>query len=934
MITTACIAFWKYEDVEDIIIKLHNHFKDNLFLEVQYHNTESQKELNKKILELYRLHNIDIIMGCDSHYIYENDNIERDNYLEARGIRYEDEEGWYLDYPSYEQAVERFKIQGVLSDDEIREAMNNTNITLTFDDITFDKDIKLPTLYPDKTQEWKDNKLKELINKSWKENYAPYLNKEEKQKYMKGVQNEYNTIIETKMTDYFLIDYEIVKEGKKRGGVISPTARGSGGSFFVNTLLGFSNLNRFESPVKLYPERFMSKTRILDTKSLPDLDLNIGTVEIFADVQQELLGENHAFPMVAFGQLKKSSAFKLYCKSQGIDFEIANEVTKQIKSYEKALSNAEDEDSKELIHLYDYVDEKYKHYIDESKKYQGIINSKSKHPCGYLIYDGDIRREIGLIKCKSETTKKEYITTVIDGYVAETYKFVKNDLLKVDVANTVQKIYDSIGIPRDNIKELTNKIENDKKVWDIYANGYTLGVNQMESNFGIQCCKQYKPQNVAEMTALVSALRPGFKSMLQTFLARQTYTTGVKALDDLLEDSFHFIIYQENIMTYLGWLGIEQTETYSIIKKISKKKFKEAELKELKNRLIISWVKNTGSEDGFEESFKVIEDFAKYAFNASHAYAYAYDSLYGAYLKANYPYNFYSVMLQTYTEKGNKNKVTAYKKEMYEAFGISEGKYKFRLDNRVFSIDKENKCINPCLSSIKDMGKNVAQDLFDLKDNKYDSFIDLLVDIKSTSITSKMLDILIKMDYFSEFGNPNQLMKQVEIFDIWYNRKSIKKEKLIELGYSVDKISQYGNETAKQINKLDTKSIMDKLLKETLSIKTSIRDRLIYEYKCCGYCYSVYPTHSDKALVLELDMKYAPKITLYKLNGEEIVYKAYKRSFNKNPFEQFDLIQIGSTNERNKQRRIGVDEDGKGIYEPIENEFDIWLNGWKVYKKD
>ena len=91
------------------------------------------------------------------------------------------------------------------------------------------------------------------------------------------------------MSDYFLIDYEIVKEGIKNGGIITKTGRGSGVSYYVNSLLGFSNIDRFISPVKLYPDRFMSKTRILESKSLPDLDLNLGTPEIFAKSQLHVM---------------------------------------------------------------------------------------------------------------------------------------------------------------------------------------------------------------------------------------------------------------------------------------------------------------------------------------------------------------------------------------------------------------------------------------------------------------------------------------------------------------------------------------------------------------------------------------------------------------------------------------------------------------------
>lgn len=129
---------------------------------------------------------------------------------------------------------------------------------------------------------------------------------------------------------------------------------------------------------------------------------------------------------------------------------------------------------------------------------------------------------------------------------------------------------------------------------------------------GKQLLMRYKPRSLAELSAWVAAIRPGFASLLNHFLDREPYSTGVKELDDLLEDSFHYLLYQESIMTYLVWLGIEEKETYDIIKKISKKKFKESELEELKTKLLKGWIKNVGTEEGFHDTWKVVEDAARY----------------------------------------------------------------------------------------------------------------------------------------------------------------------------------------------------------------------------------------------------------------------------------------------------------------------------------
>lgn len=660
------------------------------------------------------------------------------------------------------------------------------------------------------------------------------------------------------------------------------------------------------------------------------LDLNLGTPEIFAKAQEEVMGgPEHAMPMISYKPLQKSSAFKLYAKSQGIEFEIANEVTGQIAKYEKALKHADSPEDKEAIDLYDFVEKKYHKYLDESKKYQGIINSKSQAPCGYLIYDGNIKREIGLIRCVSgngdgdDSSKKSVLTTVIDGMVAENYKFVKNDLLKVDIWLTINdiinktqfeaihKIANEIGISSLSVPEITKAIENDEKTWNIYSDGYTLGVNQCESDFGRQCCKRYKPRNMQELTALIAALRPGFKTQLENFLDRKPYSTGVKQLDDLLTDSFHYIMYQENVMTYLGWLGIEQTETYAIIKKISKKKFNEKELAELKARLIKSWTEHTGSEDGFEKTWSIMEAFAKYAFNASHAYSYAYDSVYGAYLKVHYPYEFYSVMMQHLTEKGEKDKVAMYKQEMMKAFGIREGQYKFRLDNREFSIDKENKCIHPCLSSIKNFSPTIAQNLYDIRDREFDSFVDLLQCLREElKIADTRIEELIKLNYFSEFGDIAVLLETKRVFDIFHNGQKFlsqyKKDKAFEQGLNYEYFrNNCEKETVKTFTKINAKQIIVDMMSDSKIEPISEKLMLQYRYDVLGYIDIIDKKYSGFCFVTDLNVEYSPKITLYALaNGGTIPVKIKKKIFNEKPLKKKDIIKVTGQHKKPKRKKV------------------------------
>ena len=906
-ITTACVAFWKYEDSDEIVRRLHDYFKENFMLEIQNHNTSRQIILNKHIKELSEKYNIPMIVGLDSHYIYPEQSVERDDILAGRNIQYDDNEiGWYMDYPDDDTVRQRFAEQGVFDAETVQKAMDNTDILLTFDDYdnvpVFTTDIKLPTLYPDKTQEERNKIYSQLISKLFKD-YMKNVPKDRYKEYFDGVKQEVSVYKETGMVDYPLMDYAIIKRGVEKGGLITTTGRGSAVGYFTNTLCGFSKVDRFTSPIKLYPERFISKTRILETKSLPDLDMNLGTVEPFAEAQKEILGEDHAYPMVAFGTLKKKSAFKLYARAANLDYDIANEISKQIDKYEEAVKYADDDD-KDDINIYDFIDEQYKPYIDKSKKYWGVIDHKNKAPCAYLLYQGSIREEIGLIKCKSESTKREYITTVIDGAIAEKYKFLKNDLLKVDVVLLIDMIYKRIGIPVHTASEISDLVDGDKKVWDIYANGYTIGVNQCEKESAMRKLKKYKPQNISELAAWIAAIRPAFKSMYSKFESREHFEYGIKAFDKILQTPqfpYSYILYQEQSMNTLNYAGFPLDECYGIIKAIAKKH--PEKVRPLKSRFIEGFKKRIMEDDHIQDAeaeemsakvWQIIDDSCGYGFNSAHAYCMALDSLYCAWLKAHYPYEFYEVLLQVFSDKGKKDKVQALKQEMQVAFGIKEGEYKFGVDNRKFVADKENHVINPSLLSIKGLSQACADDLYELSQKqKFDSFIELLAAMKKIpSLNSAKIDTLIKIDYFSSFGPSGTLLRIVEIYDQFAGKKILKKEKCKLPQELLDK---YTTATEKQYKITDSDGLLKELCSMIPDVDVPIQSKIEWSKEYFGYISTVMPEKKDVGYVMDINTKYSPKLTVYQLwDGKTIVYKLQKKAYEKNPFNKGCLLQFHS----------------------------------------
>lgn len=177
--------------------------------------------------------------------------------------------------------------------------------------------------------------------------------------------------------------------------------------------------------------------------------------------------------------------------------------------------------------------------------------------------------------CKSEATGKEVLVANIESGTIDAFGYLKQDYLIVDSIGLTYDIYKEAGIEPFTVNQLLEKIAHDDATWQIYADGYTQCVNQCEQPKSTQKVMRYKPKNIAELTQFIAAIRPSFQSMYQTFEQRQHFDYGIKALDDLLQDKYcssSFILYQESLMKVLGFAGFPMSETYTIIKAISKKK--------------------------------------------------------------------------------------------------------------------------------------------------------------------------------------------------------------------------------------------------------------------------------------------------------------------------------------------------------------------------
>lgn len=785
-VTTACVAgLWRYEDSDELVKKLFEHFREHLFLEVQAHNTESQIALNQHILELSKSLGAKIIAGVDSHYISKDQDKVRTDFLNSKNIFYEEEQGWELDYPDGDELYSRFAKQCVLSHEQIVEAMENTNTFLDveeYDSPIFETEtIKLPSIYPDWTQEQKDAEYQRLVWQGW-DNYKNEVPESEWPHYEEEIKKEIQVVLDTGFSDYFLLDYHVVKRGKEKGGILTHAGRGSAVSWITVMLLGMTEVDRIAAKVHMYPQRFATAERILQTKSLFDIDLNQVDSKPFQEAQKEILGEECAYPMLAYGTSQKSAAWKLYAKSQGIPFEVANEVSEQLRRYDMAVKHA-DEDSKDDIDIYDYIEPKFREIWEGAQDYVGIVTSWSIHPCANLVYSGNIRKEIGLVKIKDN------ICCCMDGHWAEECHFLKNDFLIVKVLSLIDKAYKEAGIPVPTVNELLRMSPPDDACWDVYAKGATVGINQVEQPGTSARVQVYKPTNISELTAFVAAIRPGFKSMYKKFESREDFSYGIPSFDKLIQTKefpYSYMLYQEQAMAALNHAGIPMKDCYAAIKNIAKKRVdKVLALKET----FISGFEKALIKDGTDKKFaatkaemvwQIIEDSSRYSFNCSHAYCVALDSLYGAWIKAHHPLAFYKAYLIVQNDKGDKDKMNAAKAEAEDYFGIHFPPFKFGQDNREITANPKTNEITNCLSAIKGFSKAFARNCYECGKQNYKSFIDVLRWFDSRSIKTARLEPLIKIDYFSQYGTIPALMN---ICDMWNmlqqgNALTVNKKKL------------------------------------------------------------------------------------------------------------------------------------------------------------
>lgn len=334
------------------------------------------------------------------------------------------------------------------------------------------------------------------------------------------------------------------------------------------------------------------------------------------------------------------------------------------------------------------------------------------------------------------------------------------------------------------------------------------------------------------------------------------------------------------------------------------------------------------SEAAITDFLQVIEDASNYLFSINHSQPYSYEGYAAAWLRHYYPLEFLTTALNINEGKQEKtNKIIEYANKV----GIKIEGIKFRHSLAEYTFSKEYNSIYKGMSSIKYLNKKISRELYALRDNEYEDFIDLLIDIKKTSVNSRQLEILIKLDFFSEFGHIKKLLTQVKIFDMFDGRKTLKVEEANRMGLTPELIEKFGGQsTEKQIKNLDIKSLIKYICDNRTYPKTTITDRINYENETLGYIDIKMPELSaDYGYVLNVNKKYNNKmIELYRLqDGTTESIKIKGKTYDLNPIEEGMIIRTLEASEELKWYKAP-----DGSWKRREDEYETILRRWKIVR--
>lgn len=462
---------------------------------------------------------------------------------------------------------------------------------------------------------------------------------------------------------------------------------------------------------------------------------------------------------------------------------------------------------------------------------------------------------------------------------------------------------------------------NDKDVWSHIADS-PVGIFQMESNFAFESMKKFHCKCVNDLSLVNAALRPSGESYRDNLLAHKINKNPSELIDELLKDNYGYLIFQEDTIKFLTNIcGLSGSDADNIRRGIARKHkdlLETAMPAILEGYCRMSNKPREVSEKEAETFLQIIEDSSNYQFGLNHSTGYSMIGYTCAYLRYYYPREF----ITSYLNNANKEEDTKTGTELAKQLGIPIHGIKFRHSTSHYSCDQSG--IYKGISSVKYLNEDAANILYEIRNNRYDNFIELLLELSKYKIDSRKLEILIKLDFFSEFGESQYLLTINNIFSKYYGKKQIKKDKALVENIDFDTIRDCcDKETAKTFTGLNSLKLINALSKDVQNKPVDLKAKIQYQIEYLGYVDIIDKKYKGCCVVLDLNVDYSPKLSLYALaNGNTIPVKINKKEFAVNPLARGDVIKINTQYKKPKMKKVN------GVWIEGEDK-EWWISNYK-----
>ena len=717
--------------------------KGNYYLELQDHGLPEQKNVNQQLLRLSQDTGIELVATNDVHYTYETDVDSHDILLCIQtGKKLSDEnrmryEGGQFFVKSEEQmrALFPYAQQAI---DNTQKIADRCNVEIEFGVL------KLPKYdVPDGYSSWEY--LQKLCYEGLERRYTP----EKQQELKPQLEYELGVIHQMGYVDYFLIVWDFIHYARKNGIAVGP-GRGSAAGSIVSYTLEITNIdpNRYS----LIFERFLNPERV----TMPDIDIDfcVERRQEVIDYVSRKYGKDQVVQIVTFGTMAARGVIRDVGRVMDLPYAYVDGIAKQIPTelgitIEKALKM-----NPELRSMYE-SDENVKKLIDMSKRLEGLPRHTSMHAAGVVISSKAVDEFVPLSRASDGSITTQFVMTTL-----EELGLLKMDFLGLRNLTVIQKAVRLIEKSQGIQLDIDHIDMDDKGVLDSLGTGHTEGIFQLESAGMKNFMKELKPQSLEDIIAGISLYRPGPMDFIPAYIRGknnpQSIVYDCPQLEPILKPTYGCIVYQEQVMQIVRELaGYTMGRSDMVRRAMSKKKTAVME-KERQNFVygnkeegVPGCISNGIDEKVANKIYDEMIDFAKYAFNKSHAAAYAVVSYQTAYLKYYYPVEYMAALMSSVMD--NSGKISEYILTCRQ-MGIQVLPPSVNEGESGFSVS--GGAIRYGLAAIKSVSQTVIEKLCEERQErgKFTSLKDFLTRMADREINKRVVENLIKAGALDNLG--------------------------------------------------------------------------------------------------------------------------------------------------------------------------------------